>query len=90
MTTLTPPGTIEFPGSSIEKKVYNIVEQFCEHIPITNDKNRLGYCLFKFMKGEGDPPKVALRSAKIKVVGISIDELAAKMDVELKKIFEQK
>ena len=86
MTTLTPPGTIEFPDSSIEKKVYNIVEQFIEHIPITNDKNRLGYCLFKFMKGEGDPPKVALRSAKIKVVGISVDELAVKIDAELKKI----
>ena len=86
MTTLTPPGTIEFPESSTEKKVYNIVEQFSEHIPITNDKNRLGYCLFKFMKGEGDPPKIALRSAKIKVVGILIDELAAKIDAELKKI----
>jgi hypothetical protein len=90
MTTLTPPGTIEFPDTSLEKKVYNIVEQFSEHIPITNDKNRLGYCLFKFMKGEGDSPKVALRSAKIKVVGISIDELAEKMDAELKKISEQK
>jgi hypothetical protein len=90
MTTLTPPRTIEFPESSVEKKVYNIVENFSEHIPITNDKNRLGYCLFKFMKGEGDPPKVALRSAKIKVVGISIDELAGKIDVELKKISEQK
>ena len=90
MTTLTPPGTVEFPESSTEKKVYNIVEQFSEHIPITNDKNRLGYCLFKFMKEEGDPPKVALRSAKIKVVGISIDELANKIDAELKKISEQK
>ena len=90
MTTLTPPGTIEFPESSVEKKVYNIVENFSKHIPIPNDKNRLGYCLFKFMKGEGDPPKVALRSAKIKVVGISIDELAGKIDVELKKISEQK
>jgi len=90
MTTLTPPGTIEFPESSVEKKVYNIVEHFSEYIPITNDKNRLGYCLFKFMKGEGDPPKVALRSTKIKVVGITIDELAGKIDTELKKISEQK
>lgn len=89
MTTLTPPGTIEFSESSLEKKVYNIVESFGEHIPITNDKNRLGYCLFKFMKGEGDPPKVALRSAKIKVVGIPMDELAVKIDIELKKISEQ-
>lgn len=86
MTTLNPPGTIKFPDSTLEKKVYNIVGQFAEHIPITNDKNRLGYCLFKFMKGEGDPPKVALRSAKIKVVGISIDELANKIDSELKKV----
>ena len=90
MTTLTPPGTIEFPNSSLEKKVYNIVESFGENIPVTNDKNRLGYCLFKFMKGEGDPPKVALRSAKIKVVGIPMDELASKIDAELKKISKQK
>ena len=89
MTTLTPPGTIKFPESSLEKKVYNIVESFGEYIPITNDKNRLGYCLFKFMKGEGDPPKVALRSAKIKVVGISIDELANKIDAELKNISDK-
>jgi len=86
MTTLTPPGTIQFPDSSLEKKVYNIVESFANHIPITNDKNRLGYCLFKFMKGEGDPPNVALRSAKIKVVGISVDDLAKKIDTELKNI----
>ena len=89
MTTLTPPGTIEFPESSLEKKVYNIVESFSENIPVANDKNRLGYCLFKFMKGEGDPPKVSLRSAKIKVVGISIDELAQKIDAELKKLGEK-
>lgn len=86
MTTLTPPGTIEFPQTSLEKKVYSIVESFGEHIPITNDKNRLGYCLFKYMNKEGDPPAVALRSAKIKVVGISIDELAQKIDAELKKV----
>ena len=86
MTTLTPRGMIEFPQTSLEKKVYNIVESFGEYIPITNDKNRLGYCLFKFMKGEGDPPKISLRSAKIKVVGISIDELAQKIVAELNKI----
>lgn len=86
MTTLPPPGTINFPEASLEKKVYNIVEKFSDFIPITNDKNRLGYCLFKFVKGEGDPPKVALRSAKIKVTGISVDELAEKIDVELQKV----
>jgi hypothetical protein len=88
MSTLSQPGTIEFPESSIEKKVYNIVELFSSNIPITNDKNRLGFGLYKFMKGEGDPPKVLLRSAKIKVVGIRLDELAEKIDTELKKISE--
>jgi hypothetical protein len=86
MTTLPPPGTIEFPENSLEKKVYNVVELFSDYIPVTNDKNRLGYCLFKFKRGEGDPPKIALRSAKIKVVGISIDELAEKIDNELGKV----
>jgi hypothetical protein len=87
MTTLTPPGTMEFPENSVEKKVYNIVEQFSNYIPITNDKNRLGFGLYKFMKDEGDAPKILLRSAKIKVVGIQIDELAEKIDSELKKVF---
>jgi hypothetical protein len=86
MSTLPPPGMIEFPQTSLEKKVYTIVESFGEYIPISNDKNRLGYCLFKYMNKEGDPPVIALRSAKIKVVGISIDELAQKIDAELKKI----
>ncbi len=86
MTTLPPPGTREFPDSSLEKKVYSIVEALSEYIPVTNDKNRLGFGLYKFMKGEGDPPGVLLRSAKIKVTGISLDELAARLDLELKNI----
>jgi len=88
MTTLPPPGTKEFPETSLEKKVYAIAESFSQYIPIINDRNRLGYCLYKFVSGEGDPPKVLLRSAKIKVVGIPIDELAEKIDAELKKLQE--
>ena len=86
MTTLPPPGIKEFPESSLEKQVYNIVESLAEFIPVPNDKNRLGFGLYKFMKGEGDPPGVLLRSAKIKVTGITLDELASKIDSELKKI----
>jgi hypothetical protein len=86
MTTLPSPGTKEFPETSLEKQVYKIVEALAEYIPIINDKNRLGFGLYKFMKGEGDPPKVLLRSAKIKITGITVDELAAKIDAELNKI----
>jgi hypothetical protein len=38
------------------------------------------------MMGEGDPPKVLLRSTKIKINGITVDELAAKIEAELNKI----
>jgi hypothetical protein len=86
MTTLSPPGTKEFPEASLEKQVYNIVEALAEYIPLINDKNRLGFGLYKFMNGEGDPPKVLLRSAKIRITGITVDELAAKIDAELNKI----
>lgn len=88
MTTLPSPGTKEFPESSLEKKVYNIVKSFSEYIPITNDQNRLGFGLYKFMKGEGDPPKILLKSAKIKIAGISSDALADQINAELEKIKE--
>jgi len=86
MTTLPPPGVKEFPADSLEKKVYGIVESFAEFMPIQSDRYRLGYCLFKYMNSEGDEPKVALKSAKIRVEGITVSELAKKIDAELKKI----
>lgn len=86
MTTLPPPGTNEFSESSIEKKVYNIVEMFNDNIPIGNDKNRLGFGLYKYMMGEGDPPEILLKSSKIKIEGITLEELAVKINAKLKEI----
>jgi hypothetical protein len=75
MTTLPPPGVKEFPADSLEKKIYSIVESFAEFMPVQNDRYRLGYCLFKYVNGEGDEPKIALKS-----------ELAEKINSELNKI----
>ncbi|MGD8781056.1 MAG: hypothetical protein PVH88_19080 [Ignavibacteria bacterium] len=86
MSTLPPPATKPFSGNTIEKKCYNIVEKFKEFIPIPNDRNRLGFCLVKFMEGEGDPPEVLVKSTKIEIEGISKEELAVKLDEELNKI----
>ena len=86
MGTLPSPKTKKFPGSSIEKMVYNIVDLVSEYLPITNDRNRLGFGLYKFMTGEGDPPVVLLKASKLKIEGITIEELAQKIDVELEKI----
>lgn len=86
MSTLPPPKTREFPESSQEKIAYNLVEQFAEYLPITNDRNRLGFGLYKYLEGEGDPPEVLLRSSKLKIEGITIDELAKKISSELEKL----
>lgn len=86
MTTLPPPKVKPFPDDSLEKKVYNIIESFKEFLPIMNDRNRLAFSLYKYLKGEGDEPLTAVKTNKLKIVGISVEELAKKIDEEIKKI----
>ncbi len=86
MTTLTPPSTNKFPDDSLESKVYNVVEKFNDYIPIVNDRNRLGFNLYKYMKGEGDSPEILVKTSKLKIEGISPEELAKKIKEELEKI----
>lgn len=86
MTTLPPPKVKKAPDDSVESKVYSMIENYKEYIPIDNDRNRLSFCLVKFLNGEGDEPKITLKTAKINVEGISKDDLAKKLDEELIKI----
>jgi hypothetical protein len=86
MGTLPPPKTKNFPDDSLEKQVYNIVEHFHEHIPIMNDRNRLGFSLYKYLKGEGDDPSTLIKSTKIKIEGIDAKELAKKIGSEIEKL----
>ncbi len=86
MTTLPSPSTKNFPDDSLEKKVYNIVESLSEYLPILNDRNRLGFSLYKYLKGEGDSPEILVKSTKIKVTGITEEELANKIKNEISKI----
>lgn len=86
MTTLPPPKTKEFSSDSLEKKIYSMVEEFKEFIPVTNDRYRLAYCLYKFAMGEGDDAKTSLKSAKIVFEGISLNDLSSKLDERLKAI----
>ena len=86
MTTLPPPKVKKAPEDSLESKVYTMVETFKEYIPTPNDRNRLSYCLYKYLNGEGDAPKILLKTSKINYEGISREELAKKLDEELSKI----
>ncbi len=86
MATLPPPATRKASQDSIEKKCYNIVEKFEKNIPVPNDRNRLSFCLVKYMEGEGDPPEVLVKSTKVELEGITREELAAKLNEELSQI----
>jgi hypothetical protein len=86
MSTLPPPKTKDFPENSVEKKCYNIVKLFKDYLPIVNDRNRLAFGLYKFMTGEGDPPDILVQSSKLKIDDISPEELADKINEEVKKI----
>ena len=85
MTTLPPPKVKKAPEDSLESKVYSLVQSFKEYIPTPNDRNRLSYCLVKYLNGEGDAPKILLKTSKINYEGISKEELAKKLDEGLTK-----
>jgi hypothetical protein len=86
MTTLPPPATKKFPDDSLEKRVYEIVESFNNYLPVMNDRNRLAFSLYKYVKGEGDHPDILVKSTKVKIEGISAEELAAKLATEIEKL----
>ena len=86
MSTLPPSSVQKTPANSLEKKVYDVVEHLKEFLPIANDRNRLGFNLYKYMLGDGDEPEVLILNAKVKVEGISDKELAQKLKTELDKI----
>jgi len=86
MSTKPAFATTPHPENSVERKTYNLVESLKEFMPIENDRNRLGYGLFKYLNGEGDAPTVLLQSAKIRFEGIEYSELAQKLADGLKEI----
>jgi len=86
MSTLPPPATKKFPEDSLEAKVYKIVEDLKEYLPVLNDRNRLGFSLYLYVKGEGDEPEFLLKNLKLNVQGISLKELTDRINNELQKI----
>jgi hypothetical protein len=86
MTTLSAPLTKSYPENSLEKKAYDIAEKFKDNLPLMNDRNRLGFNLYRYIKGEGDSPEVIVRSAKFTLSGITKEELAAKLNEEIAKL----
>ena len=86
MGTLPPPATEQFSNDKLEKKVYNIVDHLSDYLSIPNDRNRLGFGLFKMMKGEGDNPAELVLNLKLTLKGISQEELVKKIEAEISKL----
>jgi hypothetical protein len=86
MTSIPSPEVKKSPDDSIEKKVYDVVEGLSEYLPIVNDRNRLGFALYKYVMGEGDNPVITVKTAKVKIQGIGLEELADKIAVDIEKI----
>lgn len=89
MTTLAAPLTKKYPDNSLEKKAYDIAEKFKDNLPLMNDRNRLGFNLYRYLKGEGDTPEVIVRTARFTLNGITWDELVAKLNDEIAKLKEE-
>lgn len=75
MTSLPPAPVKPFPDESIEKKAYKIAESLSEYLPIMNDRNRLGFNLYRHLKGEGDDIETIVRTNKFTIEKISREEL---------------
>lgn len=86
MSTLPPPNTQKFAEDSLESKVYKVAEELKEYIPVMNDRNRLGFNLYKFMKGEGDKPELLVKTLKMKIENISAENLADIINKKLQSV----
>lgn len=86
MTTLPPSGVKYFPEDSLEKQVYGVVEDLTNYLPIANDRNRMGFSLYKFIQGEGDEPEILVKTLKLTIKGISQEELAKLIKTKIEKI----
>jgi len=86
MTTLPGPKTVDFPENSLEEQVYSVAEDLKEYLPVPNDRNRLGYMLFKFFNKQGDGPEIIIKSGKFTIEGISRDNLISLLSEKIKSV----
>lgn len=86
MTTLPPPSMKKSDENSLEKQVYNLVEELKDYITIPNDRYRLAYNLIKYLEGEADIPEILIKSTKVEYINISEADLVLKINEGLSKI----
>lgn len=86
MTTLPPAHVQRFKDDSLEKKVYSIAEELKDYLPLPNDRNRLGFNLYKKFKGEGDDVSTIVRTNRFTIQSISKEELIQLIEEKISNI----
>lgn len=86
MTSLPPAPVKPYPQNSIEKKAYSIAESLSEYLPIMNDRNRLGFNLYRHLKGEGDNIPTIVRTNKLTIEKISKEELIQLIEQKVEEV----
>lgn len=86
MATLPPPSVKEFSDDSLEKQIYAMVDSLEEKIPLMNDRNRLSFALFNYLRGHGDSPAITVRNNKLSLKNISQADLAKLLETKLTEI----
>ena len=75
MTTKPPASVKEADPNSPLKKIYTMVEELKEIIPVTNERYRLAFCLNKYFTGEAASIKETMVSANPESCTIDRHEL---------------
>ncbi len=75
MTTKPPASVKKAEENSPTKKIYTMVEEFKDIIPVANDRNRLAFFLHRFYTGETGSIKEAISACKPESSTVDMDHL---------------
>jgi hypothetical protein len=75
MTTKAPAKVREESQDSPVRKIYNIVDELKDIIPVMNDRYRLGFCLNRYFEDFAGSIREAIDSAKPWSCKIGMDDL---------------
>ena len=86
MTTKAPASVKKADENEPVKKIYDMVEEFKEVIPVTNERYRLAFNINKFLNGESASLKEALTNAHTESLTISRNEFLEKLAAKYEQL----
>ena len=85
MTTKAPSNIKAADPSDPVKIIYDMVEEFADVLPVSNDRYRLAFNLHKFYTGEANSVEEAVRTTKPETK-IDLNELVKKVEDKYNKL----